>query len=44
MQERVAVKVQRLTPILNVADIGQSFEWLEKLGWQKAGEWGTPRG
>ena len=34
--------VKRLTPILNVSDIQQSFVWFEKLGWQKAWEWGTP--
>ena len=32
----------RLTPILNVSDIEQSFAWFERLGWQKAWEWGTP--
>lgn len=32
----------RLTPILNVSDIQQSFAWFEKLGWEKAWEWGTP--
>jgi len=32
----------RLTPILNVSDIQQSFAWFEKLGWQKGWEWGTP--
>jgi len=29
------MKVDRLTPILNVSDIRKSFEWFEKLGWQK---------
>ena len=33
---------KRLTPILNVSDIRQSFEWFEKLGWQKAWDWGDP--
>jgi hypothetical protein len=33
---------QRLNPILNVSDIGQSFLWFGKLGWTKAWEWGTP--
>jgi len=33
---------KRLTPILNVSDIQQSFSWFEKLGWEKAWEWGTP--
>ncbi len=31
-----------LTPILNVSDIGASFAWFEKLGWQKAWDWGDP--
>jgi catechol 2,3-dioxygenase-like lactoylglutathione lyase family enzyme len=31
-----------LTPILNVSDIQQSFDWFDKLGWQKAWDWGTP--
>ncbi len=29
----------RLTPILNVSDIQQSFSWFEKLGWKKAWPW-----
>jgi hypothetical protein len=33
---------KRLTPILNVSDIEQSFSWFEKLGWKKAWDWGTP--
>ena len=33
---------RRLTPILNVSDIQQSFSWFEKLGWEKAWAWGTP--
>lgn len=32
----------RITPILNVSDIQQSFAWFEKLGWQKGWEWGSP--
>lgn len=35
---------KRLTPILNVSNIQQSFAWFEKLGWKKAWEWGTPPG
>ncbi|MEO0984589.1 MAG: bleomycin resistance family protein [Cyanobacteria bacterium J06639_14] len=31
-----------VTPILNVSDIQQSFEWFEKLGWEKAWDWGAP--
>lgn len=34
--------VNRLTPILNVSDMQQSFSWFEKLGWTKGWEWGTP--
>jgi hypothetical protein len=26
---------KRLTPILNVSDIQESFAWFEKLGWKK---------
>ncbi len=36
------MRATRLTPILNVSDIQQSFDWFERLGWQKAWEWGTP--
>ena len=36
------MKVHHLTPILNVSNLTQSFEWFEKLGWQKAWDWGTP--
>src|SRR6185295_18101208 len=33
---------KRLTPILNVSNITESFAWFEKLGWKKAWEWGDP--
>src|SRR6266850_1132276 len=33
---------KRLTPILNVSDIQQSFAWFEKRGWQKGWDWGNP--
>ena len=36
------MKVHRLTPILNVSDIQESFEWFEKLGWKKGWDWGSP--
>jgi catechol 2,3-dioxygenase-like lactoylglutathione lyase family enzyme len=36
------MNVQRLTPILNVSDIQESFEWFEKLGWKKGWDWGSP--
>jgi len=34
--------VHRLTPILNVSNIQESFAWFEKLGWTKAWDWGEP--
>ena len=33
---------KRITPILNVSNLQESFEWFEKLGWQKAWDWGDP--
>ena len=36
------MKVERLTPILNVSNISESFAWFEKLGWQKGWDWGDP--
>lgn len=36
------MKVERLTPILNVSDIQASFAWFEKLGWMKGWDWGDP--
>src|SRR5438876_9667968 len=33
---------KRLTPILNVSNIQESFAWFEKLGWKKAWDWGDP--
>ena len=35
---------KRITPILNVSNIEESFAWFEKLGWEKAWEWGEPPG
>lgn len=34
--------IERVTPILNVSDIQESFAWFEKLGWQKSWDWGDP--
>ncbi len=31
-----------VTPILNVSNIVDSFDWFERLGWEKAWDWGTP--
>jgi len=36
------MQAKRLTPILNVTDIQESFAWFEKLGWTKAWDWGEP--
>ena len=33
---------RRLTPILNVSSIAESFAWFEKLGWKKGWDWGDP--
>ena len=34
--------IRGLTPILNVSNIQQSFEWFAKLGWKKLWDWGDP--
>ena len=36
------MKLEGLTPILNVSNIEESFAWFEKLGWEKAWHWGEP--
>jgi predicted lactoylglutathione lyase len=36
------MEVIAVTPILNVSNIQQSFEWFAKIGWQKAWDWGDP--
>ncbi len=36
------MKVQGLTPILNVSNIEESFAWFTKLGWEKVWDWGEP--
>jgi catechol 2,3-dioxygenase-like lactoylglutathione lyase family enzyme len=36
------VKVESLTPILNVSDLGASLEWFEALGWRTGFTWGEP--
>ena len=36
------MKIEGLTPILNVSNIVESFEWFSKLGWEKAWDWGEP--
>src|SRR5262245_45819531 len=34
--------VHRVTPILNVSNLGQRFEWFERVGWRKHWEHGDP--
>ena len=36
------MRANKLIPILNVSHIQQSFRWFQKLGWEKAWDWGTP--
>ena len=36
------MKLEGLTPILNVSNIEESFAWFAKLGWEKAWDWGEP--
>ena len=36
------MKVECITPVLNVSDIVASFAWFEKWGWKKKWDWGTP--
>lgn len=36
------MNVSAITPILNVSDMQQSFDWFQKLGWKKGWEWGSP--
>src|SRR6185295_18333512 len=36
------MNAKRLTPILNVSNIQQSFAWFERLGWEKGWDWGSP--
>ena len=36
------MKAKALTPILNVSNIQQSFDWFEALGWKKGWDWGEP--
>ncbi|SRR5258706_5007875 len=33
---------KRITPILNVSNIQESFAWFEKFGWKKGWDWGEP--
>ncbi len=35
-------EIERVSPILNVSNIKDSFAWFEKLGWLKSWDWGDP--
>jgi hypothetical protein len=41
-KKRDTAGIERVTPILNVSNIQESFAWFEKLGWKKAWDWGDP--
>jgi catechol 2,3-dioxygenase-like lactoylglutathione lyase family enzyme len=34
--------IERVTPILNVSNLQDSFAWFEKLGWRRSWDWGDP--
>ena len=36
------MKVEGITPVINVSDIAASFAWFQKWGWKKRWDWGTP--
>ena len=36
------MKVKLITPILNVSNLDDSFEWFKKFGWEKCWDWGEP--
>ena len=38
------MRAKAITPILNVSNLKESFDWFEKLGWQKKWDWGDPPG
>ncbi len=40
--KRTSGGIERVTPILNVSNLQDSFAWFEKLGWQKSWDWGDP--
>ena len=41
-QKRLTMQAKAITPILNVSNLELSFEWFEKLGWEKKWDWGIP--
>jgi catechol 2,3-dioxygenase-like lactoylglutathione lyase family enzyme len=41
-EREFAMRAKRLTPILNVSNIQESFAWFEKFGWEKGWDWGDP--
>jgi len=36
------MKPKRLTPILNVSNLAESFAWFKSFGWEKSWDWGNP--
>ncbi|MEM7457009.1 MAG: VOC family protein [Planctomycetota bacterium] len=31
--------IEKVTPVLNISDIGASFEWFEMFGWERSFSW-----
>jgi predicted lactoylglutathione lyase len=38
------MEIHGLTPILNVSNILETFEWFAQLGWEKAWDWSAEEG
>src|SRR2546423_9033380 len=38
------MEIEGLTPIRNVSNIVETFEWFAKLGWEKAWDWSSEEG
>jgi ketosteroid isomerase-like protein len=43
-KEQPRMRVQAVTPILNVSSLTDSFDWFAKLGWIKKLDWSPPGG
>jgi hypothetical protein len=38
------MKIEGLTPILNVSNISDTFDWFSSLGWQRLWDWSPAEG
>lgn len=36
------MKAKGVTPILNVSDFTETFDWFRRIGWEKVWDWGEP--